>query len=361
MAPKHRRHAPLPPSSGGSGNSGGGNSGGGSSGGSAGSGGSGSGGGSASSTSDWYKQNTIRQQNRQIATANAADAASLANIRSQAHLIEQQIRAIRIQLGPKGFEQALHQHLQNALQEYRRSDRTLMTGFRTKAGALAGAARDNEQALGDQSFANTANRIRERAAATSNTALQGAGESDTLRAQQMSLRNWDANQAEVSRSYLDTLRSVNSSLADLNTDTKTARVNMAQSLNQQRGSLWDQYYSNRADAWNQLSNLYGQQAQLFAQASGIQKNPESASYNKNDPFGDLRDRSERRSAAALRRSSRNTGLAYDDPGISPQLRRWHGRDQFASLAPAAAVRANSRGTRAVGPEGATLRSWDVTV
>ena len=58
-------------------------------------------------------------------------------------------------------------------------------------------------------------------------ALQGAGETDTLRGQFMAVRNWDANQADVNRSYFDTTRSINSSLQDLNSDVRQQRVNLA--------------------------------------------------------------------------------------------------------------------------------------
>lgn len=312
---------------------------------------------SASSEFNWSKNHQLAQEAKAQRTADAADRASLSNILSQAGLVKQQIAALKIQLGDKGFRQALETHLANALKEYRQADQALMHGFHDKAGQLAGSAADNEKSAGDQAFANLANRIRERTSATANTALQGAGETDTLRAQQMSLRNWDANQSDISRSYFDTLRSANSALSDLNVDTATARVNAMAGLNERRGSLWDQYFSQRADAWDKIANLGGTLGQLYGQAHGISANPESATYDHGAWIKE-RDAAEGLSARALRHSSQMTGKAYDDPGIPKRLMNWDGRDDFAQLGPQqGAIRANSRGSQAPEPEGATLRQW----
>lgn len=316
------------------------------------------GGGGGSSDSAWAKNNQLRQQNKAQRTADAGDRSSMANLLSNAGLLEQQIAAIRVQLGSKGFSKALNIHLANALKSYKQNDTVLMDSYKLKMGGLQGSATDNEKAAGDAGFASTANRIRERGMATANVALHGGGETDTLRAQQMSLRNWDANQSEVTRSYFDTLRGNNSSLRDLNADTKTARVNMAQGLTDQRGQLYDQYYTNRSQAWAQLSNLYGQRAQDYAQASGVSSNPESGSYKKNNPYGAARDRNEKASADALKNSSLYTGKAYKDPGISSGIRNWQGQKDFQALAPTGpAIRANSRGEAIAKPSGGSLRKW----
>jgi hypothetical protein len=324
--------------------------------------GSGSSGGDPAATAasqfDWSKNHTLALEAKAQRTADAADRVSLQNILSQAGLVKQQIAALKIQLSDKGFRQALETHLSNALQAYRQGDKVLMHGFRDKSNQLAGSAADNEKSAGDQAFANLSNASRERLNAISNSAQQGAGETDTLRSQQMSLRNWDANQSDVNRSYFDTLRSINSAQTDLNTDTRTARVNANQALQDRRASLWDQFYSQRADAWDKIANLYGSRGQLLGQAAGVVANPESGSYDRNSPYGRERDRADRLAARALRQSSLQTGKAYDEPGVPKRLLNWDGRDTYQELGPSQGmIRANSAGYAAPKPEGANLRTW----
>ena len=101
--------------------------------------------------------------------------------------------------------------------------------------------------------------------------LQGAGESDVLQAQMMSLRNWQFNQTEANRSYYDTLRSLNSSLTDLNVDTKTALANNELQANADREAIWTNYHDRRSEAFTQLGNIRGQQADYYAEAEQMVK------------------------------------------------------------------------------------------
>src|SRR5690606_34588698 len=105
-------------------------------------------------------------------------------------------------------------------------DAEILLGYGQRVGQLEGSRKDNEKAESDNSFGNLINLARERADILAETALQGAGESDTLKSQVMALRNWDANQGETNRAYFDTNRAISNAVTELNADTRTARMNV---------------------------------------------------------------------------------------------------------------------------------------
>lgn len=318
-----------------------GSSGGSSSGGSGGSsGGSSSGGGGGGGGGNPYLREQKKAQRR------AAD-----RYRDQAAALQQQVRAWSFALN-SGFKDALDRRLANINLVQRQQDKVIVEGYRDRVRSLRGANQDNEKAESDQSYANIANRGRERSSAISEAMLQGAGESDMLRSQSMALRNWNANQSEVNRSYFDTLRTVNSSLTDLNIDTKTARMNIASEANADREQLWTNYFGQRSEAYTQLGNIKGQQAELYGLA-----NEQVASKDSDR----RRKRSEKQSGAYFMDAAKATGTAWKNPGAPKRLRNWDGVDLMKGRQnqsrwinrttiddEAASVRR---------PEGATLREW----
>lgn len=263
--------------------------------------------------------------------------------------LQGQAQALRYALN-KGFEKARRQQMRDIDQTERQADSLLLEGYRARANDLGASARDNNKATAAEAVANVNNRSRERMAATTEALNNGAGETDVLRAQGMSLRNWEQNQREINRSHYDTMRSINSSLTDLTMDTKTARANNAVQANADREQLWKDYYNQKSEAWTQLGNIYGQQAEYYASAQemkpgrgGAKKKGNKAAKNADEAF---------MSAAHL------TGRDWDNPGVPKELREWEGRPDFEStaLAPSslgaqAAFNPNPR------PEGATLRKW----
>jgi len=325
---------PSPPSSGGGGGSSGGGSGsaGGSPGGSSG-GGSGGGGGGGYGSQAWYNRQQSKAANKYL---------------EQAKTIQEQIDALRKALGPKGFERALRQKLSNVRLSMRQSDAELRQGYHDRVGSLQQTAEDNEKAGAGQGYANLQNRARERANSVAEAAQQGAGETDILAAQQISLRNWQSNQNEVQRSFFDTKSSIEASLTDLTTDTRSARISNVQQANADKEQLWTGYYDQRSETLTALGNALGQQAEYYGLAQEAKGSKKAKAGQK---------RAAKQSGRAFTQASLTAGQAWDSPGVRAGLRNWEGADLDME-------RPNSRLTAAVPnelsqarPEGATLRKW----
>lgn len=256
-----------------------------------------------------------------------------------------QAKAMREMLGQDGFRAALKTKLGGVRLNQKQQDDVLMQGYGERTGSLEAATADNDAAAAGQSYANLTNASRERANAMSEIAAQGAGESDSLRAQQMSLRNWTQNQNEVARSYGDTLTSINSSLTDLNNDTYSARMSNSAQANADKGTLWNSYYGQLAETQTNLGNTYGQMASELSMA--------------NEQVGSKKTRRRRKhlteaSGDAFAAAADATGQAYADPGAKPSLLAWKGRAGFNRTLGPAILAVDSA---PVAPEGASLRKW----
>ena len=355
------------------------------SGGGSGSGSGGSGGGSGSTApggggTDPYafaRQQQRRAENR--ARKEHLDAA---------HEMQQQIDALRKVLNG-GFRHALDIRLANIGLNQRQSDRDLMHGYHDRVGSLAGAADDNAQATDSQTVANVGNRSRERMNALSEAFANGAGESDIMRAQGASLRNWNANQSEVNRSYFDTLRSVNSSLTDLTTDTRTGRINNVMAANSDRETAWTNYYNPRSETYTQLGNVLGQQAEEYSLAHVGDGKDHKGHKGKdggmggggkplvgNGPVtspgigpgaGPGRHRgngqdssyaaSTQGSRAAFMAASHASSQAWKNPGVDKSLMNWDGHAAFGSTLHNNQLSSMATADPMERPEGATLRKW----
>lgn len=267
---------------------------------------------------------------------------------AQAESMSGQIKALKRSLSV-GFKKALEQRLRNIALVQGQQDAVLMEGYSQRVKSLKDAAADNEKAAADQTFANLGNRARERANAVTEAMNQGAGESDVLKSQLMSLRNWDANQGEVHRSFFDTLRSVNSSLTDLNVDTKTGRVNLASQANADRDQVYSQYYQQRSETYTQLGNLYGQQGELFGLAQ--------------EQVGSKKTRRRRKQAVAasdnqFMNASKANSQVWKNPGVGA-LMDWQGEGPIQGDIGSSRIEAAALNEPvAKRPEGATLRRWE---
>lgn len=320
----------------------GGSSGGGRSGGSGGRGGKSGGGGGGTGNAALDRQ--LKKQNRQ-------EAATRRNFLSQSKILQGQAKALRKALGADGFRNALDQRLRNIAQDLAQQDSLLMEGYSDRVGSLEGAASDNEKAASDQSYANLSNRARERSNAVSQALSQGAGESDTLRAEQMSLRSWDANQGEINRGFHDTLRSINSSLTDLNVDTKTGRSNLYLQAGEDREQAWTTFYNQMSEGWTQLGNVYGQAANNQGQAAIY-----GTKAKKKDKLSSMKQ-NETRAVQAFQNASKFAGKAYADPGIPAEIMGWEGEAPVeGTMSNSTYVQDDTSAPRKK-PEGATLRSW----
>lgn len=305
----------VPPSSGT-----GGSGGGGSAGGSKGSGGSGGGG----SSYDKYRGKAANRYKEQAR-----------NLEAQAKALQ---RALNVE-----FKEALRQKLHNVNTALADQNTELLTGFRSRVASLQGAVDDNAQAAAGQSGANTQNLVRERNAALNEAMMQGAGESDTLQSMLLALQNWQANESEVKRSAFDTLRSINSTLEDLNVDTRSGLVNMKLQANADKEQLYTNYYNQMGETYTQLGNVRGQQADYLAMAKEMGGKANAG-------------RAKRGMKRAFNMASKMAGESWENPGVPDKLQEWKGRDEFetpsrSTIQSAPSVNLGER------PEGATLRKW----
>lgn len=240
-----------------------------------------------------------------------------------------QIKALE-ELLNKGFAAARDTKLANIKKITEQQDAELVRGYEARTTSLLAADKDNEKAESDASFSNLANRARETGNMLDEFIVQGAGETDMLKAQLMSLRNWDSNQADVNRSYFDTQRSVNSAINDLNATTRTARINLQTEALADMEQVHTNYYNQRADAYTQLGN--------------IRANPHSDSYKK-----DAKD---------YENMAKEASQAWVNPGINKSLRDWNGtvkptEDTLTNTK----VQAMQLQEKIKRPEGSTLRRW----
>jgi hypothetical protein len=228
-------------------------------------------------------------------------------------------------------------------------DTTIMEGYNDTLRSLTNVSEDNEKAADTQGYANIGNRARERMNAMSELAAQGAGESDTLRGQGMSLRNWGQNQNEVNRAYHETLTSTNATLTDLNKDTKSARISNVLEGQGQKNQLWDDYFDAKSEAWTQLGNTYGQQAQYYADA--------------NEQVGSKRSqrrqrRSQRRSDHAFMMAAKTGSDSHKQQPVDDEIMNWEGAGDFANKITNNNINSMGAGPALNRPEGATLRKWN---
>ncbi len=288
----------------------------------------------------------------------ARDKAGRKNYKTQAEILKAQADSLRAALAGAGFMSALEQRLRNIDLNLGQQRVILEDDYEARADTLEGASEDNEKAFTDTSAANTANRARERQNAITQAMSQGAGESDLMRAEQMSLRSWDANQGDVNRSYFDTLRSINSSLTDLNVDTRTGLAGLHLQANQDRDAAWTNYYDQMSKTWTQLGNTLGQGSSNAGQAAQISNDPDSG-IGKKGRKQDRRDRDQMAAQAekAYNKAAGFTGKAFADPGLPPSIQDWEGRDPITGYTSTSVYLGGDQAPERKKPEGAKLRSW----
>lgn len=185
-----------------------------------------------------------------IAKANAAGKAKSAKENANtAALADQQFALL------KSFETQREGKLGNISKVLELANRLLLENFGSALQGLRGSERDNAAAESDDSFANVANAVRERQDILGEVASQGAGETDLMRAQLQALRNYSGNQSEISRSFFDTLRSVENARGALRGDTRTSKANLFQQSEADKEAAWANFYSQSADTATQIMNI----------------------------------------------------------------------------------------------------------
>lgn len=256
------------------------------------------------------------------------------------------------------------QNLQTKMTQIDRTYNTSLESFRENE-------RNNDAAEGDSSFANQANRAREATELESMTAEHGAGETDTLRAQLQALRNWSANQGDVTRSFFDTQSSINSGITDLNNTTRTSKINEEMSANATRASVWDDYYATMSDTYTQLSNLDQQNFLLTGEITATKDSQKQSRdllgwIDKGKDYEDYKapkvntklqpvSKTNFKSPWADKAAETATSV-WKDPGVSQTTKNWNG---------AALRRKRDTGggqgriyiPKAKKAEGSTLKEW----
>lgn len=231
--------------------------------------------------------------------------------------------------------------------------------------------RGNEQTEGDASFANLANRARERGDLVTQALSQGAGESDVLKSQLQALRNWSANQGDIARSFFDTRQSINSGISDLNTATQTGMINEENSANASRASTWDDFYDAQSDAYTQMAN-YDQQNYLLGEEIGAAERQKAESQgllswldagkNYEDYTAPTMSSTAARAPGQYtsqyaQKAADAAGSTWTNPGVSKETQSWKGEaESTGTLGSSNAANAPGASNRKA-PEGANLRRW----
>ena len=209
------------------------------------------------------------------------------------------------------------------------------------------AATDAEKATGDTAERGISNAVRERQDVMVNILEQGAGETDAMKAMLISARNWQANAAENNRAYFDTINTVNAGINDMNIDTKQAMAGQWAGAESARDEVWQTFYNNRGQAFTQLGNVLGQQADLYAQAKEMGVKPKKGTEKA----------AEKAMANAFKDAAVETGKGYTQQEQPDSIKNYQGQEAVRaqqSNSNLAAAMTFDMGEKA---EGATLRKW----
>jgi hypothetical protein len=285
-------------------------------------------------------------ENRAIARENANKSKAGKKFLTQAGNLEAQVKSLKEAL--KSYRTNLNQNLGDVDQVLNQQFDLLKSGHALRSAGLLGTSKDNEIATGSSSEQNFSNLVRERQDALTGILEQGAGETDALRAMVMSARNWSTNQAEASRTYYDTARSINTSIVDLNIDTQTALANMDLQSEADKEKLWADFFNRNSETYTQIGNLKGQQADYYASAREMGVNP-----GKGVVAGATKVMED-----SFMKAAKEMAKSYDNPGLKDWIKNFHGTE------PPKASQSNTNLASALiiepmeKAEGATLRKWD---
>ncbi|MGV0949420.1 MAG: hypothetical protein ACOYB3_02020 [Azonexus sp.] len=229
---------------------------------------------------------------------------------------------------------------------------TQLSALKTDAGVRAQsfltAAGDAEKATGDTAERGLTNAVRERADVLSNILEQGAGETDTMKAMLMSARNWNSNAAESNRAYFDTINTVNASITDLNVDTKQALAGQWTGAESARDEVWQTFYNSRNQAFTQLGNILGQEAEMYASAKEMGVKPKKGAEKA----------AEDAMNKAFKDSAVEAGKSYTQQGLPTWISDYSGQEKVLAKQSNTDLAAAVTMDKVAKAEGATLRKWD---
>ena len=224
----------------------------------------------------------------------------------------------------------------------------LQSGHRKRADEFLNAASDTTKAAGDTAERGLTNAVREHQDTLSSILEQGAGETDTMKAMLMSARNWNANAAENNRSYFDSMQSVNAGITDLNVDTRTELARSYGGAEADKERVWQDFYNRRGEAFTQLGNILGQQADYYAQAKEMGVKPKKG----------VEKTAEDGMSQAFKDSAVEAGKSYTNQGLPEWVSGFTGQDRLQARQSNTELAAALTMDKMAKAEGATLRKWD---
>lgn len=298
------------------------------------------GGGSAK---DPYKAAEARANKKEKAAKKAAGKKYLegaANLAVQAKAIRQALDV--------DFASARDNNLGDIARNLDAQLTALKQGHGLRAQTFLKTAEDTDMATAGTQEGSYSNALRERQDTLSNILEQGAGETDSMRAMLMSARNWQANVGESNRAYFDSMRSVNSGIVDLNIDTKAQLSNSFSAAEGERDEAWQTFHNNRTQAFTQLGNVLGQQADYYAQAKEMGVKPKKGAEKA----------AEKAMKKAFQDSSVEAGKGYTQEALPEWISGFTGQDQLRTRQSNTDLAAAVTMDKMAKAEGATLRKWD---
>jgi hypothetical protein len=300
-----------------------------------------------SSTKTAAKSNVSSAEKRAVKRENDAKKAAGKKYLEGASNLQKQAQAIRQALDVD-FASARDNNLGDISKTLTEQLAALKTGHAQRANQFLLSGQDAEKATGDTAERGLTNAVRERQDALTNILEQGAGETDTMKAMLMSARNWSSNAGEANRAYFDSMRSINTGIVDLNLDTKSALAGAATSAEGERDRIWQEYYNNRSQAFTQLGNVKGQEADFYAQAKEMGVKPKKGA--------------EKDAEAAMKKafadSAVESGKGYTQQALPEWISDFSGQEQLRAKQSNTDLAAAVTMDKVAKAEGATLRKWE---
>jgi hypothetical protein len=291
---------------------------------------------------DPYKAAEARADKKQKARDKKAGQKYL----EQAENLSAQAKAIR-----QALDIDLASARDNNLGDISRSLNESLTALRSDADRRAKtfltAAADSEKATGDTAERGISNAVRERQDTLTNILEQGAGETDAMKAMLMSAKNWQANAAENNRAYFDTINTVNAGINDMNIDTKQAMAGQWSGAEAARDEVWQTFYNNRGQAFTQLGNVLGQQADFYASAKEMGVKPKKGAEKA----------AEDAMKKAFKDSAVESGKGYTQQATPEEITGYTGQELIRAEQSNSKLEAAMTFDQVAKAEGATLRKW----
>lgn len=232
----------------------------------------------------------------------------------------------------------------------------LRSNAKDRAAEFAVAAENNELATAGTEESSFANAVREAQESVANSLAMGAGETDIMKSMLMAARNLQNNLRESNRSYFDTVASINQGITDLNLDTQTAMANAWVSTQGDKEKVWQEYFDSKAEAWTEIGNIRGQQAEAYSTA--IEMDIEDDEEDRPKALrGKPMKRSRRKMKNAYDNAAGLQGRSYRQKRIPKWIRKYEGADRVEAEATNTNLAAAPTFEMTGKAEGASLRRW----